>query len=505
MATARSSPPPVMNSGTPRLSEVARHLIQPSGIVSTRWPKVRDTCVNLGWGFDNWQDGAGRLILALDAEGLYAADTIVISIPRQVGKTYLVGAIVFALALIIPGLTVIWTAHRFKTARETFDSMKAMAKGDKCFPHVKSISDSHGDEGIHLRNGSRILFGARENGFGLGFTGVGVLILDEAQRVTEKAMDDLIPTMNTVANPLLFMMGTPPRPTDPGEVFTMLRQDAIDSVSSSWADEDNPSVHGVSTELTLYIETSADADADLDDRDQLRKANPSYLVRTGERAIRRMRKALSDDAFRREAFGIWPKVSVHQAIVRSSRWRTLYAIGPDDDVAPDGLAVDMSHGMAISVGSCWIEGPNAHVEEIWAGTDVEAAIAWISLVAGRRIPVVIDDLSPAAQMIPGLKARHVKVIRGTARYMVKACLLFQSRAKAGTLTHSGQQSVTDALAGARRRTIADAGGWGYDRRDSTAIIHPLVGVTLALIGATEKHRPTTNSNRRSARRAVANQ
>ncbi|ORA23411.1 terminase [Mycobacterium aquaticum] len=491
-----------MNSGTPRLSEVARHLIQPAGIVSTAWPKVRDTCANLGWGFDNWQDGAGRLILALDAEGLYAADTIVISIPRQVGKTYLIGAIVFALALIIPGLTVIWTAHRFKTARETFDSMKAMARTDKCWPHIRDISDSHGDEGIFLHNGSRILFGARENGFGLGFTGVGILILDEAQRVTEKAMDDLIPTMNTVKNPLLFMMGTPPRPTDPGEVFTMQRQDALDSVSSTWADEDNPSVHGVGTELSLFIEFSADADAELDDRDQLRKANPSYPHRTGERAIRRMRKMLSDDAFRREGFGIWPKVSVHLAIIRDGQWRKLFGAGPDDDVAPDALGVDMSHGMDISVGAAWIDGPTAHVEEVWAGSDVAAAIDWIAKTAGRRIPVVIDDLSPAAQMIPGLKARKVTVIRSTARYMAKGCLLFQTRGKAGTVTHAGQESVTNALKGARRRPIAEAGGWGYDRRDSTAIIHPLVAVTLALAGATEKHRPARDSTRSGRRGGV---
>ncbi|MBI3226619.1 MAG: terminase [Mycolicibacterium cosmeticum] len=489
-----------MNSGTPRLSEVARHLIQPAGIVSTAWPKVRDTCHNLGWGFDTWQDGAGRLILALDSEGLYAADQTVISIPRQVGKTYLVGAIVFALALIIPGLTVIWTAHRFKTARETFDSMKAMAKGAKCAPHIDKISDSHGDEGIYLRNGSRILFGARENGFGLGFTGVGVLILDECQRVTEKAMDDLIPTMNTVANPLLFMMGTPPRPTDPGEVFTMLRQDALDAVTGG---EENPvSVHGVSNELSLYIEFSADPDADLDDRDQLRKANPSYPGRTNERAVRRMRKNLSDDAFRREGLGIWPKVNVHQDIIRPTRWAKLIGIGADEDIAPNALAVDMSHGMDISVGAAWIDGPGAHVEEVWAGTDVAGAIEWVAKVAGRRIPVVIDDLSPAAQMIPGLKARRVKVIRSTARYMAKGCLMFQTRGKAGTLTHAGQESVTNALKGARRRPIADAGGWGYDRRDSTAIIHPLVSVTLALAGATEKHRPQTESTRTGRRGGV---
>ena len=96
-----------MSPGTARLSEVARHVIQPAGIVSTGWPSVRDTCARLGWGFDGWQDGAGRLILAKRADGLYAADTVVMSIPRQVGKTYLIGAIVFALCIIHPNLTVL--------------------------------------------------------------------------------------------------------------------------------------------------------------------------------------------------------------------------------------------------------------------------------------------------------------------------------------------------------------------------------------------------------------
>jgi len=497
-----------MSSGTLRLSEVARHLIQPAGIVSTAWPKVRDTCANLGWGFDNWQDGSGRLILSLNAKGRYAANTVVISIPRQVGKTYLVGAIVFALALIIPDLTVIWTAHRFKTARETFDSMKAMAKGDKCFPHIEKISDSHGDEGIYLRNGSRILFGARESGFGLGFTKVGVLVLDEVQRVTERAMDDLIPTMNTVKNPLLFMIGTPPRPTDPGEVFTRMREGALDSVSETWAEETNPSVHGVSTESTLYIELSADEDADLDDREQLAKANASYPHRTDEEAIALMRKTLSDDAFKREGFGIWDKVSRHQKIVGKSQWKTLLDVGPDDDIAPDALAVDMSHAMSISIDACWMEGQSAHVEEIWAGTDVNAAIAWLAMVAGKRIDVLIDALSPAAQMIPELKARKVKVRTTGARDMVKGCLLFATRGNATgrLLTHAGQPSVTSALEGARKRSIAGAGagagGWGYDRRDSTSVIHPLVGCTLALLGATEKYKPQQDSGGRRRRGGV---
>src|SRR5690554_7937752 len=59
--------------GTGRLSEVAKYLVRPSGIVSTGWGPVRRRCEALGVGFDPWQDGAGRLILAKRADGRYAA------------------------------------------------------------------------------------------------------------------------------------------------------------------------------------------------------------------------------------------------------------------------------------------------------------------------------------------------------------------------------------------------------------------------------------------------
>ena len=67
MASPRTKP------GTRKLSEVARKLVVPDGIVSTGWPAVRDTCTKrLGVGFDPWQDGAGRLILAKRADGTLA-------------------------------------------------------------------------------------------------------------------------------------------------------------------------------------------------------------------------------------------------------------------------------------------------------------------------------------------------------------------------------------------------------------------------------------------------
>lgn len=455
-----------MSPGTRRLSDVARHVIAPSGIAGTGWPAVRDTCARLGWGFDPWQDGAGRLILAKRSDGLYAADQILVSIPRQVGKTYLFGAIAFALCLLQPNLTVIWTAHRVKTAKETFNSMSGLAAQDKVRPHIENVVRGRGDEAILFANGSRILFGAREAGFGRGFTKVDVLVFDEAQILSESAMEDMVAAQNVAPNPLTILTGTPPRPRDPGEVFTMARQEALDG----------------ETDETLYIELSADRGCDLGDREQWRKANPSFPTRTPERAMLRMRKNLSEDSFRREALGVWDEMSRHQPAIKPSRWAELAGVAVDG-VKPDALGVDMSHSREISISAAWLDGEDAHVEEVWAGPDVAEAVEWLDGRSGRRTPIVIDNASPAAALVPELRRRGKNAVLTTAGDLVKACGLVVDKAAAGTLTHGGQKAVTDALLGARKRPIRDAGGWGWDRRDETVSIHPIVSFTLALFGA----------------------
>ena len=455
------------NPSTQRLSEIARHVIAPKGVVSTGWPSVRDTCSRLGWGFDPWQDGAGKLILGKRSDGLFAADLVAMSIPRQVGKTYLFAAMTFALCLRNPGLTVIWTAHRAKTAKETFASMSGMAAQERVAPHIANVARSRGDEAVVFTNGSRILFGAREAGFGRGFSNVGILVFDEAQILTESAMEDMVASQNVAANPLTILTGTPPRPRDPGEVFTMVRQNAL----SGESDE------------ALYIELSADREADLLDRSQWRRANPSFPHRTSERAMLRMKKNLSDDSFRREALGVWDEVSVHKPLVTPARWKLMADVGPEDGIVPDALGVDMSHGRDISIGACWVEGENAHIEQVWAGSDPDLAVEWLAGSAGRRIPVVVDAASPAASLVPDLKARKCHVVVTTAAQMGQACGLLENRIATDSLTHAAQSAVTDAILGARRRPIRDAGGWALDRSDPTSSIYPIVAAVLALFGA----------------------
>lgn len=409
---------------------------------------------------------------------MYAADTTCISIPRQVGKTFLIACIIFALCLLKPGLTVIWTAHRKTTARETFDQFDGMAKRPRVAAHIRQVLHGKGDEAIHFNNKSRILFGARESGFGRGLAGVDILVCDEGQILPESTLEDLGATQNTAPNPLFFVMGTPPRPKDDGEFFTLLRQEALDGESDS----------------TLYIETSADRGTDPMDTDQLRKANPSYPYRTTHRALLRLRKKLkNDDAWNREARGIWDEITKQFSPVNGPLWADGVDIGPPDGSKPAALGVDMSHDRRISVGACWLEEDSAHVEEVWAGVDEPGAVDWVVAKAGRRMQVVIDTMSPASSMIPALKARGVKVHAGGASDMARGCGLIVSDLDAGRLTHSDQEPLNDARDGARKRAIGTAGGWGYDRKDPSVYIHPLVAVTMARVGAAMAPKKSTRS------------
>lgn len=451
-------------------------MVVPTGIVQSEWPSVRRTCRRLGWDFDGWQDGAGMLILSQRADGEYAADTICISIPRQVGKTYLIACVIFALCLMKPGMTVIWTAHRKTTALETFQQFDGMAARSRVRPHVAAVHRGK-DERILFDNGSRILFGARESGFGRGFTDVDVLVFDEGQTLPESTLEDVAAAQNVAKNPLTFVVGTPPRPKDAGEFFTLLRQEALDGES----------------EGVLYIETSADRGCDPMDRGQWRKANPSFPLRTTERAMLRLRKKLKNlDSWSREALGIWDEIARQFSPINGARWAVGVDVGPADGVAPAALAVDMSHDRHISVGACWVEGESVHVEEVWAGVDDAAAVEWVASRAGKSM-VVIDSMSPAASMVPALKARKVRVVVGSAADMARACGLFAGDVQGGRLTHGDQEPVNVARDGARKRAIGTAGGWGYDRRDPSVDIAPLVAVTLARFGASISKRPRTGT------------
>lgn len=466
-----------------RLSELARHLCQPDGIVASDFSLIKKAAARAGIEYDLWQQGLLTLVYGKLANGQYACGEggAVISICRQVGKTFTIGSSVF-IQCAARQLKVLWTAHRTRTSDETFKSMCKFAENKVLRPYVKTIRRANGQQEIEFKNGSRIMFGAREQGFGRGFDRVDMELFDEAQILTVKALDDMIPATNTAPNPLIIFMGTPPKPGDPSEVFAEKRAQGL-----------------AHTPGLLYVEMSADPDADPSDRAQWAKANPSYPQRTSAAAITRMRNLLGEDSFRREGLGIWDeKQSVHAAIPQD-KWQAATVDKPDlndgllafgIDMPPDRSTLTIAACIKHAEGSALV-----NIEEVRA-TNHEGTMWAVDYLAERwpkTAAVVIDAQSPAMSLLQDLQAAKVQVTVTQARDLGQATGRFLDMLNASQLDHlpdADQPQLAAAVRGATLRTIGRGGQVAWQKNGSDIDISPLQACTLALHGAfTAKRKP----------------
>lgn len=492
MARSRTNP------STPRLSEVAQHLKYPTGIVTTGWPAVEAKATECGIRFDWWQKQIGRIMLGKRADGLYAATVggIVWSIPRQVGKTFMVGTVLVMMCLLFPGLTVLWTAHHTRTTTKTFGSLQRLVKRKKIGLTDDDIRKTNGEQEIRFRNGSIIMFGAREAGFGLGFDQVDVVVFDEAQRLTEKAIDDMVAPTNQTQHPhgaLLFYIGTPPRPTDPSEAFTNKRKAALDG-------EDD----------MVYLELGADPGSDPDDQEQWAKANPSFPSRTPLHSMLRLRRNLvSVESWQREGMGMWDEFEKSQQVIAGGSWARL--VIPDNEVpsaAPARYALTMSPERVAAIAVA-IPGELAafvDLAELERVTDTRRIVDWLAKRCGRRVPVMIDGRDPAAALIGDLRARGVKVNVTTASDAARACTALTTAVAEMTLHHVDQPAIRTALRIARKKPLGGAAGkagmWEWDLDDPTTEVAALRALTLAYYGLTFVKKRTGGGRSNGSRRAV---
>jgi hypothetical protein len=455
---------------------------------------VRNICTDrLGLGFDAWQDGAARLILAKRVDGKLACTIggVGMSLPRQVGKTYLISAIVFGLCIHRPGTLVIWSAQHGKTHAETFLGMQEFCRRAKVKPYIENVYVGSGDEEVRFKNGSRILFGARENGFGRGIPGVDVIVSDEAQIMSDKALDAQLATMNTSDFGLAIYVGTPPLAEErhKAEAFTRMRTDA-------WSGEMRDAV---------WIELGADAGFEptlmpaplkAADWEQVAKANPSYPHRTPSESIERLRRKLRPESFMREGLGVWDEDTLN-TVVDMDHFADLTKLAPAGEPVAYGLDMNPEQTVAsVSVALRWPDG-SVHVEEAkrfdLMRLGAESVVDWLAERAGRRVPVVFDAFSPARILKPRLQLKKARLYVLQRNELLEACGGFVQAVADERLTHAGDEFLTTALMAAEKEPVGKQGGWKWKLADSLVDNTPLMSATCAHYGAvkTKPRRATT--------------
>lgn len=457
----------LMSPSTPRLSEVARHLVYPEGIVASGWPRIERRLADMAIRYDSWQEGAARLILGRTPEGRYAATVggVTMSLPRQVGKTFTVGSLLVAMCIEYPGLRVVWTSHHLRTTTNTFRAMQGMVRRKKIAPFIRTIRVANGEQEITFTNGSIIMFGAREHGFGVGIDAIDVLVCDEAQRLQSKSLADMIPTTNVARHEhgaLLFFIGTPPRPTDTGDEFAARRAKALAGKMSNG----------------IYIELSADEDADLDDTTQWAKANASYPHRTPHESMLRLRENLTDDGdWRREALGIWDDEK-RMGVFSPGAWVSCGSTKKPPKPAALGLALDADR-VWLSLGAC-SSFPQPHlgsVRRVRLDVDRDKLLDQLAEIANRlHIPVALDARGPASSLVEEIEERGVTVMRAGLEDYIKACADLYDAVEVRALSHGHYDDLDAAVAAAGWRKVGDRRVWSRRSGD----ISMLEAATFAL-------------------------
>jgi hypothetical protein len=140
---------------------------------------------------DDWQEG---LLLS-------QSPRILLNITRQGGKSTMSGVLAVHKALTTPRSLVLILAPSERQAKETFAKAAALYRRD--IP-----ADSYRKLGMELRNGSRIEALPGTEKTVRGYSGVDLLILDEASRVADELYYAIRP-MLAVSGGRLLMMSTP--------------------------------------------------------------------------------------------------------------------------------------------------------------------------------------------------------------------------------------------------------------------------------------------------------
>jgi hypothetical protein len=460
----------------------------PPGSVSSAGQEVIELAASVGLILDPWQAWLIEQGLAEDAAGNWLAFEVAELLSRQNGK----GGVLEAVAL--GGLYLFgdrlggWSAHEFKTCREGFLRVSGLIdSSDDLRGRVKQMRTSHGEEGIELLDGRRLLFMARSTASGRGFTG-DRLFLDEAQHLGESALGAMLPTMSARPNPQVWYAATAPdKDLAPCEVLARLRKRALK--------RRDPSLVYAEWSIEPHDEFCPPGCGEHDDPSSVRswaKANPALGIRITVDHVAREYAAMSAAGFAKERLGVgnWPVDEAAWQVIGEEAWGAL-ADPASQVVDPVAFAADVTPDR--SWGSVAVAGRRAdgllHVEVVDHKPRTSWMVERLVELAGKwqTCAVVVDGAGAAGSLIAPLEAAGVEVIKPTARETAQACgQLVELATDSKAIRHLGQPMLAVALAGAQRRDLGDS--WAWARKTSSVDISPLVAVTLAAWGfATRSH------------------
>lgn len=481
--------------------------------VDTMAPEVVALAAQAGLEPEPWQAEGLDIMMSLRPDGLWAARDYAEIVGRQQGKSSGLGIPrVLAGLFLLPERLLMWSAHEYKTAIESFLQVKdaLLRLGEETRPNVIEIDDggsgilikvnnTNGEEGFELTSRptdeppirKRLRFLARSKGSGRGFTG-DLNIIDEAFAYTPEQQAALAPTALARPHAQTVYLSSPPLTGRTGRVLYKLRARAL---------EGDPRLGlrdwGLEMTLDAFERMSPqERRAFLRDRENWAATLPALgLGRVTEEAVEHLMTQFAEDRdAAREVLCMWPKqlsVDNDWSVIPEADWRDRGGARerPDEDVAfaLDASWPDATFG-AIAVAGRAGDDLVVQVVEHREGTSWMVPRLLEILARQGRATVVLDKRGPAGHLLAPLEQAGVEVVTPGVSDLARAFGTFLAEVGGDSprLRHYDQPELDDAVRAAGSRPLGDGRTWA---RQGDGDISPLTAATAALHGTVEHPAP----------------
>lgn len=428
-----------------------------------------------------WQRYVSNVAMEIDpATGLFAYGEIVITIPRQQGKTtwLLAKTIHRAVGLGPPAgrrQNILYVAQTRNHARRKFEDEHLPILEASPFRSMFRKRMTNGNEALLWRNGSKYAIESSTEKAGHGET------LDEGQ--LDEAFSQIDDRVEQAMKPAM-----------------LTRENAQFDITSTAGTSDSLYLLGKNelgrslveagvTKGVAYFEWRGDPDSDPADPSTWFDCMPSLgCMPTLSLAaqldqIANFQRTMKAPQFRRAFLNIADTERAEEwQLIPEKPWRD-HAVAESEPIRPMAYAVDVNPERSFAaVAAAWRDGDRTRI----GISRYDRGTAWVLPYLLERVPrwkpcaIVVDPSGPAGSLIGDLERAGLDILAPSMRESAQACGQFIDAFDNDHIVHFGDAALTSAVAAAVQRPIGDA--WRLARRSVTADISPLVAAVLAVWG-----------------------
>lgn len=398
--------------------------------------------------------------------GAWAHRIVIVTVPRQAGKTTLMRTIA-AQRTLTRGGQAFYTAQTGKDARERWYDLVKIA--EQSFPHLVRVTRGAGAESMtwHSSGGAVRTFSPTRASLH-GYT-PALVMLDEAfahdQATGQDLMGAIIPAQQTLVGRQLWIVST--AGTDES-VF--LRE---------WVERGRASVDDPASDIAYFEWGLADG-LDPYDPENWPGFHPAYGELIGPGDMHQAAAALSRGEFERAFCNRWTR-SVSQIIpapaVEAAR---------EDQAAPEPgdrivLAFDVAHDRSqAAIWAAWTTPDNiTHIRPYYAAPGTGWLVGKLAEAREILAPALIgaDDGGPARAFTTAARQYGLEIETLSARDFATATGDLIEGITTGTIRHNGDAGLTEAIRAAALRRLGETDA--LSRRASSGPVDDLGAAIVA--------------------------